>query len=107
MIFVPHFELPLRLTAQGSFRTLEQDLLPEIAQCVEVLVGTEIGERIEVPDYGVVPMLFRVDIDRETIIAQIAMWEPRVATLLEEEPSQFDALVREVRIRVTSRKSFT
>jgi len=48
---IPHLAFPFRLTGRGA-NVLEQDTLEEIAQGVQVLVTTRLGERQELPDYG-------------------------------------------------------
>lgn len=97
---VPHLALPIRLSADGSFETVDQDSLEEIAQNVEVLLLTEIGSRIEVPDYGVPSMVFATDINDETILALIEEWEPRASAFIKEEPDRVDELIRRVRATV-------
>ncbi|MCA1781991.1 MAG: hypothetical protein ABR616_05775 [Dermatophilaceae bacterium] len=102
---VPHFELPLRLRGSGSFAVLEQDFPEEIVQAVEVLLRTEVGTRVEVPEYGAESMLFRTVINRDLIAQQIEEWEPRVIAILEDRPDDFDVLVRRTAARIAEREN--
>lgn len=97
---VPHFKLPLEVDSGGSFSTTEQDLLPEIAQCVRVLLATEVGERVEVPGFGAPPMLFRTEIPHDMVIRHIEEWEPRASALVSDEIDLLDPLIRHVRVQV-------
>jgi phage baseplate assembly protein W len=56
--------------------TVEQDTPEDVAQCVEVLLMTETGSRVEVPEYGVDPWVFRRP-DRTAVVAACERWEPR------------------------------
>jgi phage baseplate assembly protein W len=50
---VPHLAWPLRLTADGTFLTVEQDSLDDVRQCVAVLLNTPRGVRPLAPDVGI------------------------------------------------------
>lgn len=78
---------------------LEQDTLDEIAQCVEVLLSTTEGQRLEVPDYGIPDPTFSVDLPLREIETKIADWEPRAAALLSEDES-IEELVRALKVQV-------
>jgi phage baseplate assembly protein W len=80
-VYVPHLALPLALGENGSFNTVAQDTVEEVAQSVGVLLGTVKGERVMVPDYGVDDPTFSEPNTNE--IAQIvAQWEPRAAVVV-------------------------
>ena len=99
-VSVPHFKLPLSVGRGGSFETVEQDTIDEIAQCVEVLLATVEGQRIELPDYGIPDLAFEVDIPRHVIESRITKWEPRAEVLIDDEPDLVDELIRRVEVRV-------
>jgi phage baseplate assembly protein W len=73
---IPHLAIPLRVTPAHSLAVNEQANPDDLAQCVEVLLLTETGDRIEVPDYGVPPMLFS-RVDPVAIVEACSHWEPR------------------------------
>lgn len=98
---VPHLKLPLKVGARGALETLEQDTVEEVAQCVEVLLSTERGERIELPSYGIEDPAFTVTIPLNEVQSQIEDWEPRAAVILNDEADEADELLRRLRVRVT------
>lgn len=100
---VPHLALPFSIGAGGRARTVEQDTLDDIAQCVQVLLTTVVGERVELPEYGIDDPTFLTRMDLNEIRLAIEEWEPRAETLLFEEPDRFDELVRYI-IAETSKR---
>lgn len=81
---------------------VEQDTTDEVAQCVEVLMLTVEGERIELPEYGVPDLAFSTGIPMTELETRIEEWEPRAEFLLEEDHDELDELVRRVQIKVSS-----
>jgi phage baseplate assembly protein W len=81
---VPHFAHPFRVDASGSVAVLDQDTDEEIAQCVQVLLSTTVGERIEVPTYGIPNPVFRNQstVDDANMAAAVRKWEPRATALV-------------------------
>ena len=73
-----HFDLPLRLKADGSFATTVADSAQDVANSVGVLVATRTGERLSVPTYGTPDPLFG-GVDVDAVRAAVAAWEPRAA----------------------------
>jgi len=73
---VPHLALPLVLGPTGSFNTIQQDTVEEVAQSVEVLLGTAKGDRVITPDYGIADPTF-ANPDPNEITQTITVWEPR------------------------------
>lgn len=74
----PHFTFPFQRSASGIAAVQEQDSEEEIMDCVEVLLSTEIGERMELPEYGLPDQTFSqggADIERVSGVVQ--KWEPR------------------------------
>lgn len=76
MTTIPHLALPFELTTTGA-PVVEQGTVEEVAQCVAVLLATEVGERGAVPTYGAPDVLFAQQIDTGAISHAIATWEPR------------------------------
>jgi phage baseplate assembly protein W len=102
MADIPHFSFPFRRTANGkTVEVVEQDMDDEILDCIEVLLTTERGERIELPDYGLPdPLFIQGGTSLEMVRQIIATWEPRAnATVTRTE--LVDMLDR-IRIEVLS-----
>lgn len=98
---VPHFQVPLQLRG-GSFATHEQDTLDEIAQCVQVLLSTTEGQRVELPDYGIPDLAFVTDIPIVDIENRIEEWEPRALSVLSEGVDDADELIRKLIAQVSA-----
>lgn len=99
---VPHLAFPFRFE-NGSAAVVEQDTVEDVAQCVELIVRTTYGSRIELPEFGVTDQTFRTTVDRHALLAQIERWEPRASALVSDAPSVVDVLLREAEIRVAVR----
>lgn len=78
-----HFALPIVVTPAGQLAVLEQDSPVEIAQSVKLLLSTEPGERLAVPEYGY-PSPIGAGIDLDDIADVIEEWEPRADPALVE-----------------------
>lgn len=94
-----HLQLPLSLAPDGSFSTVSQDSVEDVAQCVEVLLRTEQGSRIEEPDYGILHHEFDTTSGVEDVTDAITEWEPRASATLGIEQGD-DELVRRILVRV-------
>lgn len=95
-VSIPHFALPFRFEG-GSAAVVEQDTEDEVAQCVEVLVSTPVGSRIEdLPEYGIVDPAFVPVIDTGTILDALETWEPRAVATLAVDTDALDELVQRV-----------
>lgn len=97
---VPHLRIPLSVGRSGGFETFEQDTPDEVTQCVAVLLSTIEGQRIELPTYGIPDPMFRVTMPIHEIESRITEWEPRAATLIEEQPTLIEELARTVGVVV-------
>lgn len=98
---VPHFAFPFRFAEGGVPRTVEQDTLEEIEQGVKVLVLTERGERIEVPDFGIPDLTFQTSIDVQSIREAAQDWDERAEVAFAEDPDRFDGKIRNLLVQVT------
>lgn len=76
MALIPHLSLPLTVQADGTLATVEQDGIEDVLQCVQVLLSTTVGSRIEQPDYGV-PILPFSSLDAAVILEAVGEQEPR------------------------------
>jgi hypothetical protein len=102
---VPHFDLPFRYSG-SSPAVAEQDSVKDIVNCVEAIVMTGIGERVEVPEFGITPPLFaQQPIDISAILDQVVGLEPRADVVIEQYPSVADRLVAVLVANVTKRET--
>jgi phage baseplate assembly protein W len=97
---IPHFAFPFRFGERGAAVVIEQDSYEEIEQCVKVLMLTEIGERLEVPDFGILDVTFRNGADTSSIEAAAKEWDERVETDISEEPDRLNGMIRHLLVQV-------
>ena len=102
MVDVPHFKFPFTLGPGGAFNVIEQDGEDDIGQCVQVLLSTELGSRVELPEYGIEDPTFNTNIDTPGIITAIQDWEPRAEVTMDEQFDSADAYVRHVQTNISS-----
>lgn len=86
MVDIPHLAVPLRTDGTGAMAVLEQDSVEDITQCCAVLLATTIGDRVEVPDYGIPELAFRTEAPLEAIAAAVEEWEPRADLDITDQP---------------------
>jgi phage baseplate assembly protein W len=98
-IETPHFSFPFRVSATGTkVRVVEQDTDDEIMDCVEVVISTEPGERLDLPDFGVPDQTFQQGgVDMQVVINSIRRNEPRAN--IDVEAQRIADLTQEVSIR--------
>lgn len=102
MAEVPHFSFPFRFnSADGEAAVVEQDTHEEIEQNVQVLLLTELGQRIEVPDFGIDDLVFQTGVDEQAIVEQAREWDDRVEVMIAEEPDRVNAMVRHLLVDVS------
>jgi phage baseplate assembly protein W len=95
---VAHFGLPFRYE-DGRAAVNEQGSPEDIAACVEAVLRTEPGERIERPDFGLPdPTFSSLPLDLGDLIAAVSRWEPRARVLAEQYPDLLDEAVARVRL---------
>jgi hypothetical protein len=68
---------PFRLAANGSVVTVEQDTEQANAEELGTLLGTLLGERPLVPDYGVDDSTFG-ELDEGAVVAAVELFGPPV-----------------------------
>ncbi|MDO8209290.1 hypothetical protein [Conexibacter sp. CPCC 206217] len=100
MIDTPHLSLPLRLD-RGTFAAVEQDSPQQVAECVEAAARTELGWRVEAPEFGVPNYMMTaggVDVDelREALVTS----EPRAEVVAELVESLGDLRAESIRILI-------
>lgn len=100
---IPHFAFPFRFSDNGSASVVVQDTLVEIEQNVKVLVLTDIGERLEVPEFGILNPTFDSKINTTGLINAAHEWDERAEVLMSERPNFFQVLSRTLLIQVEER----
>lgn len=83
---IPHLAVPFAVGPTGSAQTVAQGSLAEVLQSVANLVGTEPGTRLLVPTYGTPDPSF-AGLDRPSLTAAVAKWEPRALVRLTSTPT--------------------
>jgi hypothetical protein len=73
----PHLQNLPALDAFGAFLVNNQDSYEEIADSVEIIVGTQIGQRTALPDFGVIDPTFTYPVDANEIRNAINEWDER------------------------------
>jgi len=98
MTEIPHFKFPFKLTAAGDrAQIVEQDSDDEVMDCIEILLSTVQGERIEIPDYGIRDQVFRQKgVDTGHVLQQIRRFEERADVVL--EPGKIEDLVQHLSV---------
>lgn len=100
MADVPHFSFPFRF-AGNQIMVSDQGSDDEILDCVEVLLSTEPGERIDLPAYGLEDQTFRQGgASQSEISSAIRAWEPRA--LVEIDATALQDRVDNVNVRIRS-----
>lgn len=74
---IPHLSAALALNPDGSFIWQQQGLISEVAQSVEMIVGTPRGQRTMVPTFGVPDPTFTYPVNKGDIQHAIAQFETR------------------------------
>lgn len=98
---VPRLRFPLRFT-NGRTELVEQDSIEEIAQCVEIILRTPRGQRLDLPDFGIPDQAFRENgADLVALRSAIEQYEPRAAVVLEHD-GVIERLVDRVTVTTTS-----
>lgn len=108
MIEIPHFAFPFHFHDHGlgGFRAheREQGSEDEIGDCVAVITSYVVGERIDLPSFGIPEQVFlEAHTDSSDIESAVATWEPRARVLVEQAPDKYDELINRVRVNVHPR----
>jgi hypothetical protein len=73
----PHLQNLPALDAFGQFLINNQDSYAEIADSVEIIVGTQIGQRTALPDFGILDPTFTYPVDKNEIVNAINEYDLR------------------------------
>jgi hypothetical protein len=99
-VSVPHMAFPFRFDANGHAVVLEQDTEEEVGNCVELILGCEVGSLIDQPDFGITDPTFSVTPNLQHLEHQITSWEPRATVDLSNNLDPNDFSIQEVVIEV-------
>lgn len=80
---IPHFSFPFRVE-NGQVATVEQDSRAEIEDCVEAVLRTIFGTRIDAPEFGIPDETFtqqEPSPSAEVYLAAVEEAEPRARLL--------------------------
>lgn len=92
--------LPVRVQ-DGTFVTVEQGSLDDIAQRVEVLLRTPLGWLASEPDFGVTDQSHQAGgVDVTEVEEQIATWVPDADALVEQDPDALNEALAIVGVRI-------
>lgn len=93
MAQVPHFDLPFRWNG-NKIAVVEQDSLEDVTNCVQAILLTRLGERLERPDFGIGdPVFLPQPLPLGEILNDILESEPRAQLLLQQAPDRLDQLI--------------
>lgn len=102
LVNVPKLRVPFSITGSRA-EVVEQDGDEEITQCVEAIIKTPIGSRVEEPNLGIPDFAFTPSgTDLDEIEDAIEDWEPRAAFTLSED--EIEDMVLRVNIDVQQRE---
>lgn len=79
MVRVPQFAVPFSVV-DGTVQEIEQDSLEEVGDCIEAILRTPEGSRIDAPDFG------RPDLVFTQVGARAVNAEPYLRVIEEQEP---------------------
>lgn len=92
-IDIPHFDLPFRYL-NGKVVVVQQDMIDDIRNCVFAIASTEMGEREDLPEFGIASPVFENEpIDTQAVLSKILQDEPRATILMEEYPEMMKELL--------------
>jgi len=87
---------------------VEQDEPKDVYNCVEAILRTQIGDRVELPDFGHEDWTFDTQpINLAGVQQSIAINEPRAITAFEQEPDWLDPLIAKVLVKVSQIEEVT
>lgn len=96
------FDLPFRFD-NGKARTVQADGQADIQNCVEAVLRTERGSRLELPEFGIPNMAFQTNGPQPQPIREaIDRWEPRARYAVEADESDLDAMIGRIRVTMQS-----
>lgn len=95
----PHFALPFRFLGT-AFAVNEQDTDDDITDCVEAILRTPVGSRVEAPDFGVPDQTFALTVDASIVAAAVAAQDPRVEAIADAESITVPDYVSAINVQI-------
>lgn len=89
---VPHLAIPFAIGNDGTAVVNEQDTSVEIVQSVAMCVGSEPGQRLLVPNYGVPDATF-AGVSTGAEVSACGRWEPRATVSIRITPGGTEQVV--------------
>lgn len=103
MTDVPHLDYPFRLSASGHALVNEQDSIEDIESCLQTILLTERGARIELPEFGIDSPLFgRQPLALEALYQTLVEQEPRALAIISQSPDPRNYLTALIEIDVSA-----
>lgn len=101
---IPHLRFPFQVIGDKA-AVVEQNSYDEIAQCVQIVLTTSVGERIEVPTYGVSDPVFSSDSQarQQAMIEALNDWEPRWDGTLDITIDNVDEFIHHISVQLPDR----
>jgi phage baseplate assembly protein W len=101
----PQIALPFEITPSGTVREVEQDTLDEIAMSVQAILLYRLGDRTELPDFGIPEPTFAMMTEdlSAALASAVSRWEDRAQIFIQERPGDWDNMVRDFQVQVRSR----
>lgn len=101
---IPHFSYPFHI-ANGSVAVHEQDTYEDVAQSVAIILASQRGDRIELPEFGVESPLFKSEsVGRASeYLGVIDQWEPRAQATLQINVDNMDDTIQIINAQITDR----
>src|ERR1700728_4554283 len=81
-VILPHLSAEMTLQGDGTFAFWQQGTLDEVAQSVEMVCGTTVGDRTVVPTFGLPNLAFNLMQNQKAILNAINTWEPRASVVV-------------------------
>ena len=103
MTDVPHFAFPFtRDPATGHAAEVEQDSIEDVTGCVQVVLITPRGWRVELPEFGTPDPTFSTPpaADIEVMRKAVSDWEPRAFLTVTDNSNAFELGVQRLRMIV-------
>lgn len=101
MAETPKLKLPFRV-ANNAIAVVEQDSIDELAQCAYAVLATEVGDRIEEPEFGIPSQAHRKNgADHLEIREALEEWEPRITHDDSTGEDEWDNVKQKVRVIIS------
>lgn len=97
---VPHFDLPFTLTPKGA-NVADQNSHQDIANAIVAIAYTELGFRVDTPEFGLPDLTFRNQpLLTEDVLGIIRNQEPRIDLIADERPDILNPLIDRITLTI-------